>query len=241
MKFMTAAIGLVATGLAQAVPVTSDAFNVQLPGTNLAASPHLAGDIVARSSTPFSMDISSRCPDSPTGACTDPTSGVLDAWVVRAADQTYDFYWQVSHDANGWAYFDALRIDGFGVAGQRLDTNWRSDLPGTRYPALWAASTAGGTNQLEYGFSDEFVVDADNRLLPGTQSSVFFVDTDARAYGTGATLTVQSLVLGGYLGGESAQLVTFTPAVPEPETYALMLGGLAMVGAAARRQRRRQA
>ncbi len=40
-------------------------------------------------------------------------------------------------------------------------------------------------------------------------------------------------------GSSNAALYSFTPPIPEPETYALMLAGLAMVGAAARRRRAR--
>jgi len=39
-----------------------------------------------------------------------------------------------------------------------------------------------------------------------------------------------------YLTGD---ITTITPGVPEPETYAMMLGGLALLGAAARRRQRR--
>ncbi|HUG22966.1 MAG TPA: PEPxxWA-CTERM sorting domain-containing protein [Albitalea sp.] len=43
-------------------------------------------------------------------------------------------------------------------------------------------------------------------------------------------------LLAGLLTGASAVVASQTAVIPEPSTYALMLGGLALVGALARRR-----
>jgi hypothetical protein len=57
------------------------------------------------------------------------------------------------------------------------------------------------------------------------------LDTDAKAYAANATYQVgDSMVrLIGEYHGTSPVFTTFGPAVPEPETYALMLAGLGLL------------
>lgn len=84
-------------------------------------------------------------------------------------------------------------------------------------------------------------------------NSVFSVNNQALAAGN-HTLTIYGLegccdggqqvqfsANGGAFQSFSANTLQLTAAVPEPETYAMMLGGLGLVGVAARRRRNKQA
>lgn len=243
------ALGLGATLAASAVPLSGGYLAQQLPGTDLAASPGLAGPVIARSQTPFQVVMEARDPYDEEGdgdyVVRPPVNAVLDAWVVRAQDNTLDFYWQVSNDSRSEGYFDVVEVESFGTAAGTYDVDWRRDLPGTSYPSVADAGTVDGRWQIAFGFSDEFVEDGngnpvDNRLDPGDVSSVFFVDTDARAYDRSATVFVMSLTNGSnWMGGVSQPLATFAPVVPEPDIWALMAVGAVLVGGAVNRRRQR--
>ena len=74
------------------------------------------------------------------------------------------------------------------------------------------------------------------------QEGVLVLDTDAKAYAATATYRLADDIGGlqGYYHGQSPDFVTFGPAVPEPQTYALMLcglGALAFIGRWGRRSR----
>ena len=68
---------------------------------------------------------------------------------------------------------------------------------------------------------------------------VLLLDTDAKAYSPTATYRLGDSLdrIAGNYQGESADFVTFGPAVPEPQTWALMLGGLGFVALVRRRRR----
>jgi hypothetical protein len=68
--------------------------------------------------------------------------------------------------------------------------------------------------------------------LIGTENSVTYVfRTDATAFEEGTF---------GVIDGSTLQGITFAPRVPEPATWAMMLGGFGLLGAAARRGKRVQ-
>lgn len=74
------------------------------------------------------------------------------------------------------------------------------------------------------------------------QSYRFSINTGADSYNEGSFLGIQSSVANIYGFGVSDGTVamdnlTFTAPVPEPSTYALMLAGLALLGAAVKRKR----
>lgn len=90
----------------------------------------------------------------------------------------------------------------------------------------------GPTVGLDFG-STFFATDPDagpNALLnPGETSAIFLVQVRAPSFKLG-TFTVQDgLVVRG---------IGFAPTVPEPTTWAMMLGGFGLLGAAARRSSR---
>jgi hypothetical protein len=102
-----------------------------------------------------------------------------------------------------------------------------------------AAVTSGpvtitvSTNLDSYVFSDV-------SLPNGSSDFAFkgFQTTGAGEYFTGFRIDTLG---GGYLPGVTNVAVGITSAVPEPETYAMLLAGLGLVGAIARRRKAKQA
>ena len=68
-----------------------------------------------------------------------------------------------------------------------------------------------------------------NGLVGTDNSTTYIFRTNANAF-TGGTF--------GVIDGSALQGITFAPTVPEPATWAMMLGGFGLLGAAARRSRR---
>ncbi len=86
-------------------------------------------------------------------------------------------------------------------------------------------STAGRTangNRVEIEFGT-------NGLVGTERSAVYILRTNAYAFKPGTF----GLINGSAIGGQS-----FAPTVPEPATWAMMLGGFGLLGAAARRSSR---
>lgn len=73
-----------------------------------------------------------------------------------------------------------------------------------------------------------FVPNGGSKINPGTTSFTQIIRTDARAYQAGNF---------GLLDGIGDNAVGFAAAVPEPETYAMLLAGLGLMGTIARRRK----
>lgn len=80
------------------------------------------------------------------------------------------------------------------------------------------------------GFS--FVPNANSKINPGTTSFTQIIRTNARTYTTGNF---------GLLDGYGDNAKAFAPsAVPEPETYAMLLAGVGLIGSIIRRRRQQK-
>jgi hypothetical protein len=188
-----------------------------LGGTTVAERPELAGVVLEDVLQPFSFN----------GA-----TGTVQNRVVReTASGTLDFYWRVMVDAQSTGHIEAFRVGDFGYS-YLTDADWRIDGLGSAAPYVGRlfnpASNPGG--DINFLFTDPAVGG------PGYESSrFFFVHTGATAYAK----TAQYDMLCAPNGCISQTYQTFAPAVPEPQTYALMLAGLAAMAWIARRQPRR--
>lgn len=72
-----------------------------------------------------------------------------------------------------------------------------------------------------------FLTGGNNTLDQSETTYTFIVRTNAEVYTDGTM---------GFINGSGASTLSFAPAIPEPETYALMLAGLGLLGFAKRRK-----
>ena len=157
-------------------------------------------------------------------------SGTFNSAVYLNTNGTLDFYYQVvrtgpgsvaSNDVqsftvqnfNGYT-IDALRDGAFTGAGFLAANN-----PGT-FTSVGTRSFSGTVAGVNFGANN----------LSGTENSTTYIfRTNATAF-TGGTF--------GVIDGSTLEGITFAPTVPEPATWAMMLGGFGLLGGAVRRSRR---
>ena len=135
---------------------------------------------------------------------------------VYATTTGYDFYYQFSNDAGSSGGVD--RLTGFDYSGWNVD----------------AYQTASAFGIFQAGNNDVDTVDRDlgevvgfnfspatgGKIQPGTSSYTGILRTNATNYKLGAF---------GIIDGFTANAPGFAPAVPEPETYAMMLLGVGVL------------
>lgn len=149
---------VVCTGYGRAVSLVpwEEAY---LPGTTLASSPHLAGQVVVEESMPFSF-----------AAYGGEVMGDVLMRVVRSSmDNTLDFYWQLSNNASSAGSLGAFRLAMFIAPAYNAD--YLDDSTGDIGP-----DKAFLLDDYFVGFVDFYFSQG---LMPGMASKMFFLDTTA--------------------------------------------------------------
>jgi hypothetical protein len=159
--------------------------------------------------------------------------------------------WNIYSNLTGWtggAYGIELRNNVEGVASNglnfvELDTNANSSMSQSintvlnqRYTLTFQfqdrVNVPTSSQGLQVNWGGNTVATVNNSLGGGWQQATYTL------IGTGHAETLSFQAVGTSDGlGTSLDHVSLTAAVPEPETYAMMLLGLGMVGAIARRRK----
>ena len=165
--------------------------------------------------------------------------------VYRRADGGLDFVYQVRHDGvgslgsnNNISGFTVAAFNGFTVDALRDGSDHDgagpftaplNNIQGSGFTTLADRSVDG--HVLTADFRGAPVGGGVNDLVQGETSTSYIFRTNAQNFQVGTF---------GVIDGSTLSGLTFAPtgAVPEPATWAMMLGGFGLLGAAARRSSR---
>jgi hypothetical protein len=138
-----------------------------------------------------------------------------------------DFYYQFTNDSTSKTGLERFAAYDFSpLAPSPIDVYQTNAAFGIFTAGTEAADYADRTSKGVIGFS--FVPNGQSKINPGTTSFTTIIRTNAHDYKPGNFALID---------GYSANATAFAPAVPEPETYAMMLAGLGVIGFIGKRRR----
>lgn len=157
-------------------------------------------------------------------------AGTFNSAVYKNSNGTLDFYYQVVRTGAGSAANNAIQsftvqaFDSFVIDAYRDSAFNQAGFVVANNPG---AFTSIGTRSFD---GEVAGVNFGSNNLAGTENSTTYIfRTNATAFTTGTF---------GVIDGSTLQGFTFAPTVPEPATWAMMLGGFGLLGGAVRRSRR---
>ena len=140
-----------------------------------------------------------------------------------------DFYYQFTNSASS---ANAIaRVTGYDFSGWHTDVYQTAHAFGQFLAGNVTASTADRDTQGTVGFNMPPIGNEHGKLLPGMTSDTFIIRTRAQTYFPGWA---------GVIDGTAGYSPAFSPAIPEPETNALIVAGLGLMGFVVRRRTKRE-
>jgi len=156
-------------------------------------------------------------------------SGTARTAVYKNDLGTLDFYYQFSNNASSATGIERFATFNYGTLGNTAFNVYQTSAAFGVFTAGTEVSDNADRSASVVGFS--FVPNGSSKIYPGTTSFTQIIRTDAKGYTSGNF---------GILDGYSANAVAFAPLpVPEPESFAMLLAGLGLMGTIARRRTRK--
>jgi hypothetical protein len=209
------------------------------------ADPTFQGTVVEDVTQPYVFDGMTGTPRDPAPGeeprvVPNAFRGTVNMKVIHDTDGTYDFYFRITTDIGDTGH--RAPIEDFFYSARQVPTAFtvahHSYSLADNYTSGDIRPEVGETfppaNDVWFHWSTEAGLFGSGIL----DEAVILLDTDARAYAKTGQFRIDASTRDFSMG--SVSYAAFAPAVPEPTTYALMLGGVALL-AMLRRRRTRQA